>query len=101
MNVAWNSRAVRVRRQRIYFPGDVVLVRRRDHWNAHRFLGYAPSTRGLLVLTQADDSDARDPAAPLGAIVGRAECEVAATDRLIAAWRYLRALVPGAVKAIR
>lgn len=100
MNVSWNPQAVTVRRQRVYLPGDVVLVRRRDHWNAHRFLGYAPSARGLLVLTQADDSDVRDPGAPAGAIVGRADCAVTARDRLIATWRYARVLMGRAAEAV-
>jgi len=48
--------SVRVRRRRFYLPGDVVVVRGRDHWNAHRFLGYAPSVHGVVALTQADDA---------------------------------------------
>lgn len=101
MKVSWNPQAVRVHRRRVYLPGDVVLVRRRDHWNAHRFLGYAPSARGLLVLTQADDSDSRDPGAPAGAIVGRVDCEVTARDRLTATWRYARALMGRAAGTVR
>ena len=36
-----NGESVRVRRLRVYAPGDVVIVRRNDYWDAHRFLGYA------------------------------------------------------------
>jgi hypothetical protein len=88
-----SGRPVRVRKQRVYLPGDVVVVRRRDHWNAHRFLGYAPTARGLVALTQADDAGERDPAAPANAIVGRAQCGVATSERLRALGRYARALM--------
>jgi hypothetical protein len=56
MRVVDHGASVRVRRQRFYLPGDVVVVRRSDHWNAHRFLGYAPSVHGVVALTQADDA---------------------------------------------
>lgn len=85
--------AVRVRRQRLYVPGDVLVVRRRDHWNAHRFLGYAPSTRGIVALTQADDAQARDPAALANAIVGRARCQVRLSERLTALGKYSQAML--------
>jgi len=88
-----SGRSVRVRRQRIYLPGDVVVVRRCDHWNAHRFLGYAPTARGIVALTQADDARERDPAASTDAIVGRAQCGVATSERLRAFGRYARALI--------
>ncbi len=88
-----SGRALRVRRQRIYLPGDVVVVRRQDHWNAHRFLGYAPSAHGIVALTQADDADERDPAAPARAIVGRAEYQVTVSERMNASLRYARALI--------
>ena len=84
---------MRVRRQRVYLPGDVVVVRRRDHWNAHRFLGYAPTVRGIVALTQADDAAERDPAAPARAIVGRAQCGVMASERVAAFGKYARALM--------
>jgi hypothetical protein len=82
-----------VRRQRFYLPGDVVVVRRTDYWDAHRFLGYAPSVHGVVALTQADDVAVRDPAAVVSAIVGRAQCEVTASDRVTAFGKYARALI--------
>jgi len=88
-----DGQSVEVRRQRLYLPGDVIVVRRRDHWNAHRFLGYAPSVHGLLVLTQSDDSAERDPAARTAAIVGRVGCVVGPWDRLTALGRYARAMI--------
>ncbi|MGB5350962.1 MAG: hypothetical protein WBN10_15255 [Polyangiales bacterium] len=88
-----DGESVQVRRQRLYLPGDVVVVRRRDHWNAHRFLGYAPSVHGLVALTQADDAAERDPAALASAIVGRAQCEVRASDRLAALGKYVRSMI--------
>jgi len=93
MNAFGDGASVRVRRQRVYLPGDVVVVRRRDHWNAHRFLGYAPSVHGLLILTQADDAAERDPAALANAIVGRAQCETRVSDRLAALGKYALAMI--------
>jgi hypothetical protein len=93
MRVLDDGACVRVRRQRFYIPGDVVVVRRRDYWDAHRFLGYAPSRHGVVALTQADDADARDPAAPVTAIVGRAQRGVTALDRVTALGKYARALM--------
>ncbi len=88
-----DGESVQVRRQRLYLPGDVIVVRRRDHWNVHRFLGYAPSVHGLVALTQADDASERDPAALASAIVGRARCDVRASDRLAALGKYARAMI--------
>jgi hypothetical protein len=88
-----DAESVRVRRQRLYLPGDVIVVRRLDHWNAHRFLGYAPSLRGIVALTQADDGAERDPAATVDAIVGRAQCEVTLSNRVAAVGKYARALI--------
>ena len=88
-----DGQSVQVRRQRLYLPGDVIVVRRRDHWNVHRFLGYAPSVHGLVALTQADDAAERDPAALVSAIVGRARCEVRAPERLAALGKYARAVI--------
>ena len=85
--------SVPVQRRRVYLPGDVVVIRRRDHWDAHRFLGYAPSAHGLLALTQADDSDSRDPAAPAARVVGRAQCHVSVRQRWVAVHDYGRALI--------
>jgi len=93
MQVLDNGESVRVRRQRLYLPGDVLVVRRRDHWNAHRFLGYASSVHGTVALTQADHATERDPAALVSAIVGRVQCNVATSDRLTALGKYARALM--------
>jgi len=96
-----DGQSVEVRRQWLYLPGDVIVVRRRDHWNAHRFLGYAPSVHGLVALTQSDDAAERDPAAHVGAIVGRVISEVRPSDRLTALGKYARAMVLRAAGAGR
>jgi hypothetical protein len=93
--------SVPVRRQRLYWPGDVIVVRRLGHWNAHRFLGYVPSARGMRALTAADDATARDPAAALDAIVGRADCSISASDRIGAIAKYVRALLRHVAKVRR
>jgi hypothetical protein len=96
-----SGRSLRVRRQRVYLPGDVIVVRRSDHWNVHRFLGYAPSVHGIVALTQADADAKRDPAALLSAIVGRAQCEVTASDRVASFGKYARALIRRAAEGGR
>ena len=96
-----SGRSVRVRKQWGYFPGDVVVVRRRDHWNTHRFLGYAATVRGIVALTQADNADERDPAAPASAIVGRVQCDVSSSERAAACGKYARALIRRVAKAGR
>lgn len=93
MQVLDDGASMPVRRQRLYVPGDVVVVRRRDHWTAHRFLGYAPSVHGVVALTQADDAAQRDPAALASAIVGRAQCPVGTLDRVAALGKFGRALI--------
>ena len=93
MRALGDGQSIRVRRQRLYLPGDVIVVRRRDHWNVHRFLGYAPSVHGLVALTQSDHGAERDPAALASAIVGRATCDVRGSDRLAALARYARAMI--------
>lgn len=92
--------SLRVQRRRVYFPGDVVVVRQRDHWNAHRFLGYVPTLRGVLALTAADDSDERDPAAPASAVVGRANTGVTPLDRYHAFRKYAAALLRRATEVL-
>ena len=87
-----SDQSVSVRRQWFYLPGDVVVIRRRDHFSIHRFLGYAVSTHGLLALTQADDNALPDPPAKSKCIVGRAWCEVRWSDRTLAVGRYARAI---------
>ncbi len=96
-----SGRSVRVCKQRIYLPGDVVVVRRRDHWNTHRFLGYAATIRGIVALTQADDAGERDPAAPARAVVGRVQCEVTALERVAACGKYARVLIRRVAEAGR
>ena len=92
MRTLRDGETVSVYRQKLYLPGDVVVVRRRDHWNIHRFLGYALNTHGLVALTQADDANAADPAAKSTRVVGRADCEVRIADRAVAVARYARAV---------
>lgn len=96
-----SGEVLRVRRRFFYLPGDVVVVRRRDHWNVHRFLGYAPTMRGVVALTQADDGNERDPVAPASSIVGRAQCGVTASQRLTAFAKFARALIRRVVEAGR
>lgn len=93
--------SVTVQRRRVYLPGDLVVIRRRDHWNVHRFLGYAPSAHGLLALTQADDSDTCDPAARAARLVGRAQCHVSVGQRWTALLDYGRALLARAFGVAR
>ncbi|MDH3726210.1 MAG: hypothetical protein OER77_01655 [Myxococcales bacterium] len=85
-----NSEAVRVRRRKIYAPGDVVVVRRNDYWDAHRFLGYAPSAHGMVALTQADRAADADVVSTATAIVGRVECDVTFADRSGALKKYVK-----------
>lgn len=85
--------SLRVRRRRLYWPGDVVVVRSRDCWISHRFLGYALGRRGLIVLTQADSSRHADPAARVNRVAGRVDCQVSRSDRALAVRRYGRALL--------
>ena len=92
MRALSDGESVRVCRQRLYVPGDVVVVRRRGYWDVHRFLGYVLSAQGVAALTQADDAAVRDPAALARAIVGRADCRVTASDRIAALVNYARAL---------
>lgn len=82
----------RVCRQRWYVPGDVVVVRRRDYFDAHRFLGYAPSRHGVVALTRADDAAEPDPAATADAIVGRADHPVRIKERFRAVRWYAHAI---------
>ncbi len=88
-----NGQAVRVERRKIYAPGDVVVVRRNNYWDAHRFLGYAPSAHGIVVLTQADKARHADVASTAAAIVGRIDCRVTLANRGEALRRYARATI--------
>lgn len=85
--------AVRVQRRKIYAPGDVVVVRRNDYWDVHRFLGYAPSVHGIVVLTQADSAIRADVSSATTAIVGRVECDVTLADRGRSLKKYAKAAV--------
>ena len=84
---------IRIRRRRFYLPGDIVMVRRMDHWNIHRLLGVAPGRRGWLVLTSADYGARHDPPRPLQELVGRVEQSVTLQDRLRALGGYVRVSV--------
>lgn len=65
---------VRVRRQRIYLPGDVLAVHGKDgRLTLHRCLGYVIARDGLGVVTQADSSNTADTRVPLDRVIGRAE----------------------------
>ncbi|MEM9730831.1 MAG: hypothetical protein AAF997_19775 [Myxococcota bacterium] len=83
---------VQVRRRRRYFPGDVVVVRRADHFSIHRFLGYAWSGGGWLALTQADRDPCPDPASHVRAVVGAADATVRWPERVHALARYVAAV---------
>lgn len=84
---------VRVRKRSLYLPGDIVVVRRNQHWNVHRLLGYAPSrANGWLVLTQADDSGHPDPPSGTSMITGQVLGKVTMRDRVLAIARYVKAL---------
>ena len=84
---------VPVRRRRVYLPGEILLVRRADHFSAHRFLGYAWSRRGWLALTRADDAGRADPAAPIDRIEGSVRRAVTLRERARAARWYAQALL--------
>ncbi|MEM7138239.1 MAG: hypothetical protein AAF500_16785 [Myxococcota bacterium] len=78
--------------RRFLLPGDPVVVRRANHFSAHRFLGYAVGRHGLVVLTQADHDTFPDPAAPVEAVIGVAEVHVALQTRLESLRRFARAI---------
>jgi len=92
-----HGQRVRIVRRRFYAPGDVVVVRRKDHWNIHRFLGYAWGSNGLVALTQADDATWHDPPAPVQRMLGRVERRVPVVDRIASA----RSFVVACVRQIR
>lgn len=101
MRALSDGTSVLVRRQRVYVPGDVLVVRRAERWSAHRFLGYAPTRAGLAVLTQADDSMLADPPALWPQVVGRAECDVTTRDRVRALHGYARAVLRRVFRSTR
>jgi hypothetical protein len=83
---------VTIRKRRFYLPGDMVVVRRRDHWNVHRLLGYALGPQGYVVLTQADSATQADPASQASVIEGSTVYPVSAAERWIALRRYAQAI---------
>ncbi len=83
---------VTVRKQRFYLPGDVVVVRRSDHWNVHRFLGYALGRHGWIALTRADRATAADPAIQIDRLEGSVTQSVPLPERAKAFGCYLGAL---------
>lgn len=90
---------VRVQAERIYRPGDVVVIRTADgRWLAHRVIGVFRKRRQWWWLTQADMADRPDQAVLrqwiLGRIIG-GDCApqiacVPLTHRLRAVGRFLR-----------
>ena len=83
---------VTVHEARLYFPGDVVVARRGNRFEAHRFLGYRPSRFGFVALTQADKVSSIDTAIPTKNVLGRIDKHVRFQDRGIAVIRYARAV---------
>ena len=84
--------SVTVTKRLFYLPGDVVVVRRRDHWNVHRFLGYALGPRGWVALTRADRATASDPASRIERIEGSVTQSVPVLQRARAFGHYFSAL---------
>lgn len=63
---------VRVARQRIYWPGDIVVYGRGDgKLVSHRLLGLLPGITGWLVLTTADNAAEPDMPTSLSRVVGK------------------------------
>ncbi len=87
-----NGQSVLVSGKRVYWPGDLVLVRRQNYVDVHRLLGFAYGRTGWVVLTQADDAAKADPAAGSDALLGRADVSVSMRDRAQAVLRYARTL---------
>lgn len=87
-----NESQVTVRKQRFYLPGDIVVVRRSDHWNVHRFLGYALGRHGWVALTRADRGTVADPAIRIEHVEGSVTQSVPLPARAKAVGRYLGAL---------
>lgn len=73
---------------RLYWPGDVIVFRRRDgRLVAHRVIGARP---GRWLFTQADASVAPDSAVHPADIVGRALVEVSLANRAKALIAFAR-----------
>lgn len=63
---------VRLERNALYWPGDIVTFRRRnDEMVSHRFLGYLKGRSGWLALTLADNAKLSDSPVSLGDVLGR------------------------------
>jgi hypothetical protein len=64
---------VQIERRAFYWPGDVLLLHAHApaRFVVHRLLGYGFSRRGLVVLTQGDNTATVDPLTPVEYIVGR------------------------------
>ena len=88
MRAPCDGESVRVHKRAVYWPGDVLVVRGKDRWFAHRFVGYVPSRHGWLALTRADRGGQADAASRASQIVGRVDTEVRPWDRLGALRSY-------------
>lgn len=88
-----NESSVTVRKRLFYLPGDILVVRRSDHWNVHRFVGYALGRRGWVALTHADSGTAADAAAHIDRIEGAVAGPVPLRERSKAVRRYLSTLL--------
>lgn len=63
---------VRLEKKSIYWPGDIIAVRRGDHEVvSHRFLGYFPGRKCWRVITQADSAGAADGPVSVKDVLGR------------------------------
>lgn len=79
---------VRVRKQSVYWPGDIVLFARGDgQLVSHRMLGYLPGRTGWLVLTQADAESHPDPVIPASRVLGAVEAINGQPARCSLRWR--------------
>jgi hypothetical protein len=66
---------VRVRRRRLYLPGDVVAVRGWDgRLLAHRLLGGYRYRGRWMIITRADNGQVADIAVPASSLLGAVEC---------------------------
>ncbi len=77
----------------LYIPGDVIGMCMPDgQLTLHRCIGYSVDSRGVRLLTQADNATAPDPAVPLSRVIGKlAGHRPRATERTNAAFKCARA----------
>lgn len=82
---------LRVRRSRLYWPGDVVVVRAADgRLLAHRVLGLRLWRRSLAWVTQGDGCAVPDAPVALGEVLGRVEgVKPSVRDRARSTGRFL------------